>query len=843
MKKATILGLLAAVAVVIAFASCSKAAPKPGEVKDEALLAGRTAQSLPGAGEDYFHAMDRGVELTSNEVIGRNNWIAWTAGNDRFWDHLANSSFGAIDLLKTLSSHDELRYCGNPAYPDYTYPASYCDDGPGTWFQASRANRWKYFGLVNEPCFSQATGPRRDRYGLWLDTRDEDCPPDPFENEKKYPGVAIGARGKNIPLGSYYGYASGIVGLRLFPNPDFDEAAEARWDPEAYYTKPEYYNDKDLVRPYRVGMSCGFCHVGPSPVNPPADPENPEWENLTSNPGAQYFWIDRIFFWHPDTTNFAWQLFHTSPPGALDTSFVSSDNINNPRTMNAVYSIAARLAPAKRYGEEKLAGGSLDNAQFNDYSQTAFLSEYFIPPDTVLTPHVLKDGADAVGILGALNRVYLNIGLFSEEWLLHFNQLVGGKPITPIPIATARANSTYWNANELQTPDLALFFAKTAPPDSLRGAPGGDAYLLREDDPRLTQGKQVFARTCARCHSGKLPELPEDKTPDHWDAYWEYTKTDEFKEAMTEVVMASDFLDSNFLSTEVRIPVTLLGTNACSPLATNAIAGDIWDNFSSQTYKELPSVGTYRMQNPFTGEWFDYEMPGGGRGYTRPASLISLWSTAPYLLNNSVGEFSYLPSVESRMASFDDSIGKMLWPEKRKTDAQHVRELGLPQSIAVDNLEGWMYRTTDRSYLKVALKYLPKPLDSLLGFARFLPWIDDTDMMLEIGPIPAGTPVGLLSNLNPLSEDRSLAARAEYAKKLLGFLKRAIHDLKYLPQDASDEQSRAAFANLVPDLLSLSKCPDYVVNRGHYFGTDRFDQEPGLSDDDKQALIEYLKTL
>ena len=51
---------------------------------------------------------------------------------------------------------------------------------------------------------------------------------------------------------------------------------------------------------------------------------------------------------------------------------------------------------------------------------------------------MLKDGSDSVGALGALNRVYLNIGLFSEEWLLHFNPLVGGKPITPIEIAVAR---------------------------------------------------------------------------------------------------------------------------------------------------------------------------------------------------------------------------------------------------------------------------------------------------------------------------------------------------------------------------------------------------------------------
>jgi hypothetical protein len=42
--------------------------------------------------------------------------------------------------------------------------------------------------------------------------------------------------------------------------------------------------------------------------------------------------------------------------------------------------------------------------------------------------------------------------------------------------------------------------------------------------------------------------------------------------------------------------------------------------------------------------------------------------------------------------------------------------------------------------------------------------------------------------------------------------------------------------------MELSKCPDYIVNRGHYFGTDAFPEEPGLSDPDKRALIEFLKT-
>ena len=71
-----------------------------------------------------------------------------------------------------------------------------------------------------------------------------------------------------------------------------------------------------------------------------------------------------------------------------------------------------------------------------------------------------------------------------------------------------------------------------------------------------------------------------------------------------------DFLTDNFLSTELRVPVTLLQTNACSPLATNAIAQNIWDNFSSQTYKSLPSVGSVTVHDPFTGEAHEYDVAG-----------------------------------------------------------------------------------------------------------------------------------------------------------------------------------------------------------------------------------------
>ena len=797
MTKRLASGIYYCLIAALLFAACGKA-PAPGTVKDEALTVGRMADSFPAADENYFKEMDGGVDLTANEVKGRNNWIVWTGGNDRFWDDLVNRSFGAVDFLKIISSHPKVKHL-------------------------SRDTRWKYLGLVNEPCFEKPQAARSDRFGLWLDTRSKDCPADPFENEQKYPGVKIGARGKNVPVGSYYGYGTGIVGLRLFPNPDFDETAAKRWDAERFYTDPNYYNDKHLVRPYRVGMSCAFCHVGPSPIKPPADPENPKWENLNSNPGAQYFWVDRILFWNRDEGNFIYQLLHTSLPGTLDTSFISTDYINNPRTMNAVYSVGPRLAPALRWGKEKLAGAELKNKQLQDFPQTAAFSQFFQKPDTVMTPRVLKDGADSVGLLGALNRVFINIGLFSEEWTLHFNPLVGGKKITPIRIEDAEKNSSYWNATVNQTADVALFFLKTAKPDSLKNAPGGEKYLTA-DKAKVERGKLAFANYCARCHSSKVPTPPANVDDADWRQYWAWTKTDDFKEKMKAIVLADDFLTDNYLSTERRIPVTLLQTNACSPLATNALGGNIWDNFSSQTYKNLPSAGKMTFYNPIDGSPFEYELPAGGRGYTRVPSLTSLWSTAPFLLNNSVGKFNWEPSVESRMDAFNDAIEKMLWPEKRDKDP-----------ILGDKVPGFVYRTTGTSYIKLAPGFLPDSLHKLLSWndwlARLFPWLFSEEGV-RIGPIPKGTPVSLLTNIDLETDKLDLA-------KLLLKMK---EDLKRV-EDKDDAEAAQVLKNLVPDLIKVSKCPDYVVNKGHYFGTSFFKEEPPLGDEDKRALIEFLKTL
>jgi hypothetical protein len=813
----SLFALLVVVAVVGALVVIYGGSTRSGTVRDEAMVANRSPESFPAADEDYFHDMDNGNNFTPDQIKGRNTWLVWSGGNDRFWDVINRYTFGTFDILKTISSHPSLKF--------------------------SRDDRWRYFGVINEPCFEKATAADPDRFGLWLDRRQSDCPDDPYANPKKYPGVRIGARGDGIvAVGSYYGEPTGIVGLRLFPNPDFDVEARRKWNSERYYNDPDYYLQKDLVRPYRVGMACAFCHVGPSPINPPADPEHPAWSNLNSTVGAQYFWFDRVYAWKADEANYIFQLLHTYRPGTLDTSLVSTDNIINPRTMNALYDLQPRVELARRFGREQLSDGQLDNKQFNDFDNPLGLGDLYQKP-YVWTPRFLKDGSDSVGPLGALNRVYINIGLFSEEWLLHFNPFIGAKRISPIPIETAERNSVYWRATEQQTYYMAQFLLAAGKPDRLVDAPGGKNYLT-SDEAVLDRGKTVFAERCARCHSSKLPvplQGMERQSPPAcaganyltcWNGYWAWTKTDDFKQKMTAIVKQPDFLKDNFLSTDFRVPVTLLRTNACSPLATNALADNVWDNFSSQNYKELPSVGEITLDDPFTGEERKYVMPAGGRGYTRPPSLIGLWSTAPYLLNNTLGGFDPDPSVQTRIKIFQSSIEQMLWPEMRVRD-----------SVLGNKGVGLIDRTTALSWLQVPAGFLPSYLTYLRTPINWvLPAAMDERGNIKIGPIPKGTPTALLGSFSPLPEATDFWSTADRVWALLGVLRELRHYLALVPPDAADDQARPLFAPVAQALYPFSKCPDFVVNRGHYFGSDYFSEEVGLSDADKRALIEFLKT-
>jgi len=537
---------------------------------DEAKAGGLTAERFAEAPEDAFKGMDMDslIPLDVDQVKGRNTWMMWSGGNEAFWDWLAQHGYGTTDLLRMLDSRN-------------------------------RPRRFAYFGLMNDP--NMAGRGKPDSLGLYLDS------------------LVVAEREKGIdPV--VYGYPSGVVGLRIYPNPKFDAAARAAWPKERYYTDPNYYNSRTLVRPYRVGMACAFCHVAPHPLNPPADPENPKWENLSASIGNQYFRTKNIFTYGSPESSVVYQTVQANRDGTLDTSFLGTDQIFNPSNMNPIFEVGARLQMAGGHRHE-LAGGTRFLQGLKDSA-------------AMNVPHILKDGADNVGILGALSRVYINIGTFHEQWLRNHDVLLGVRQQTPFPVEKANKNSVYWQVTEHRVNNLAKFFLRatstTADPATrfaamrLEDAPGGAAYITK-DTAVLTRGKLAFANECAGCHSSKRPPAGVDPASEQGKAF--------FRQSVT----APDFRTGNYLSTDDRIPLHVVQTNACRAVGMNSTRGHVWDNFSSETYKSAPPSEAVRVYNPWTKQYAAWQPPGGGRGYYRVAPLVSVWSSAPFLHNNELG--------------------------------------------------------------------------------------------------------------------------------------------------------------------------------------------------------------
>jgi hypothetical protein len=173
----------------------------------------------------------------------------------------------------------------------------------------------------------------------------------------------------------------------------------------------------------------------------------------------------------------------------------------------------------------------------------------------------------------------------------------------------------------------------------------------------------------------------------------------------------------------------------------------------------------------------------------------------------------------------------MLWPERREKDPIFANDNG-PGVGIID-------RVTVDSYVEIAEGYIPPHLRGLVGLGRRLfPFlVGGSNYGVRIGPFPKGTPVSLLTNLDVLGVDLPESEQRAHRQKLFTLLKRAKSELK------ADKDLGAAMGRLVNEMLALSKCKDFVVNKGHYFGTQFMEpDEPGLSDSDKRALIGLIKT-
>jgi hypothetical protein len=459
----------------------------------------------------------------------------------------------------------------------------------------------------------------------------------------------------------------------------------------------------------------------------------------------------------------------------------------------------------------------------------------------------------------------------------------------------------------------------------------------RIDLSKLARGRLVFAQNCIVCHSSLQPEtdfipggpantttyeaiilrrkqkfgwwvadakpVTKDQHPGWNPGEWEmkgepwdhdpgqWLRDPDYQAWARAAVEDPNFWKQNYLSTDMRLPVNYIGTNSCRAMATNALNGHMWEDFSSNTYRKMPSIGTITYFNPFSGQDETYtprqpsqDAPtgGGGVGFYRPPTLMSIWATAPFLHNNSLGHFNNDPSVHGRLDAYDDAIHKLLYPERRVQSSDYAT----PAQLAADH--GLIWRTPCDTYLRIRgtdiplyLRRLPMP-EWLLGLEDWLNGLGQWKALptvillvagfvilyfskgrtsqarwwrfwggasivvglvvgfiaygvsggfgdLEIGPIPAGTPVDLIANINP-------DAPPEKLQNAVSVLINGITEIQTRHLDGADKE-KILRDKIGPALMEVSKCPDFVMDKGHFY--------PWFADmtpKDKEDLIELLKT-
>ena len=645
-----------------------------------------------------------------------------------------------------------------------------------------RNRRFEMIGLINDPDTVAAEHP--DQYGLMIDRMKAGTLK--WDPEK-------------------FGYSSGVFGLQLFPNKKFDPQ---KW------SIAKYMEDAGSVEPpYSVGMACVLCHVSFNPTRPPADVHEPKWENIVSNIGNQYFREGMLFGSDMPHDSAIYQYLAVQQAGTSETSRFSNDFINGPILINSIYRLGERLKLTRvekiTPAQAKLMESIYQHVGLKPDTNVGALGGTDAEP-TIKVPHVLADGSDSLGLVMAATRVYVNEGSNWEKWIQTF-------ALNPFDIKESMARNftpkefdligeirkdpnSPWMQTEVRMPNLATFLATydSYPLKDAKEAPrpgttlkNGQDYLT-SDPAVLRRGKIAFAENCAQCHSSKQPpNLP--------------TAPEQRKEAWRQLVLRDDFLTDNYMSDDQRYPLSELGTNAARAMGTNAIAGNTWGQMSSLTYKQMKeekvplqdhdaNFKPVDLYNPLTGK-YDIKFVGS-KAYYRTPTLVSIWATAPYLHNNSLGEFNGDPSIAGRMAAYEDGMSKLLWPERR---------LGI-RSMKV---------TTEDSGLPNLFPVLKNLMPELAAY-------DFDPALLRI---PKGTPLNLLTNVNP--RDVKSVLQAYIDGVLDGRPKDQFNQL--LTVNAAKGQ-----AALVRKLLEVNTCPDFIEDKGHYYGHQ-------LNDDDKRALIEYMK--
>ena len=550
-------------------------------------------------------------------------------------------SFGDQDLYNVHLSRALIG-----SVPDYT-----------AWLDTrNRAERFRKFGLINDPdCRpgSEAT--------YWLDDCDDE-------------------------------HSTGVVGFRKYYAPASD-GFDPRRSP---YEKGEIAAQKRFV----VGVACASCHVSFDPTNPPADPASPRWENLMGGIGNQYIRHAVLFSQSLPADGFMNAMLRTQRAGTSDTSLVANDFMHNPGTINAI---------------------------MNTHQRPLFEHE-MIDPITgerhkARTRQVLKGGEDSVGERLALLRVYVNIGMCAQEcWTPGFPEpgsLITYEGQKPFSIKQCAKDCAAWNWADAKIEDLLAYLLTVGPTyldkaTDVDGTPG--AALI--DEGLVPRGRQVFVENCARCHSSKAVPAQAANDPKLLGQLYEghvfgglHAWRREFPAETLSGERFARFLDpktqqplqvargeQDWLGNDQRVPVQDLGINRCRAMHSNHRRGHTFAEFGSETYHDGPSPGSLTETiNPLLPLIGGMDLFGsrvaieGGPGYLRNVSLLSTWSSAPFLHNNALGPYPTLPdgdpdyTVRGRVAAFEATMRELLTsddpavsPHREPVVARADRDLAVP---------------------------------------------------------------------------------------------------------------------------------------------------------------------
>lgn len=802
--------------------------------------------------DDGFRLGEAG--LTPEQRAGREIWYKATAGNARFHTYTFQQRTGVlIDWGRVLRGD-------------------------------RRDRRFQTWGLINDPgCCTPGTAdcPAKsldETYGFdW-------CPGDEallkFVGKEGYRDPACDFQDapadSNDPKGHQagresscnlaFGTSTGALGYRKFPNPRFNAEAWRKlngrlgsWDgynrklsddPKRADANASHLADASIEPPFRIGTACGSCHIAFNPLNPPADPEHPKWENIRGLVGNQYLRISELLVSGMPKTSLEWQVFAHARPGTSDTSAIPTDQINNAGTINALINTARRPTFANEdvirwHKADACPAGAKESECWCEQDKPGKCWQKRRDKETV--HHILKGGEDSIGALGAIQRVYFNIGSCSEQcWMNHLTDLRQIDPTarnfgqTPFDIGQCRRDCPNFRAIEDRVQNILAFFLSPegtatdlqAAREKQRQAAKANANYDHDDlvgdldkqfgKDAVDRGRGVFAANCARCHSSS--QAPFDAV--------------DFRTIDTKTGLRADWLGN-----DQATPASEVGTEHCRSLHSNHMSGHVWAEFGSETLRARGVDAALSDPND------------GGRGYYRNVSLLNLWAHAPFMHNNAIGP---------ELCGWGGDYGNP--DEFYRPVYVDAAAPGKPLLPAASQPACWKYDPSVEGRFKLyvaSMKELLNPGQRIPKATKL-----DQDIVLDIGPriwdgkeekklvgftvkVTAGSTAGNVGNFQhkrfamdlvelKLHRDRlekRLSGRlgTENAKKLMAELD-TIADVAIKDPGAMVEVVKAARARLPLMARVYSSCTEEIENNGHRFGEN-------LPETDKKALIAFLATL